>query len=154
MNPDPDPAFQVNPDTDPDPVFWWPIIEEKKYSWNFFFFFRSKIAIYLPLGLDKGRPSYRRNLQPSQKIKFISCNLFFWALFALLDPDPQHWYRYQHRKRVELCHSSCGVKKSGRLDVIFTYFPYLPAVTSPLLFIWVISNCDNSLWQLCCFRYT
>ncbi len=27
---DPDPAFQVNPDSDKDPRFWWPKTEEKK----------------------------------------------------------------------------------------------------------------------------
>jgi hypothetical protein len=71
--------------------------EEKKYNWNFVFFFWSKIAIYLSLGLHKGRPSYRRSLQPSkeniQHIKrwnllFNNCFLFLCAIFALLDPDP------------------------------------------------------------------
>ncbi len=33
----------------------------------FFFLFWSKIAIYLSLGLHKGRPSYRRSLQPSKE---------------------------------------------------------------------------------------
>ncbi len=55
------------------------------------------IAIYLSLGLHKIRPSYRRSLQPSkekiqhaalQKMKFINCFLFFWAIYALLNPDP------------------------------------------------------------------
>jgi hypothetical protein len=31
------------------------------------FFFISKIAIFLSLGLHKGCPSYRRNLQPSKE---------------------------------------------------------------------------------------
>jgi hypothetical protein len=31
------------------------------------FFFKSKIAIYLSLGLHKGCPSYRRSLQPSKE---------------------------------------------------------------------------------------
>jgi hypothetical protein len=30
-------------------------------------FFGSKIAIYLSLGLHKGRPSYMRSLQPSKE---------------------------------------------------------------------------------------
>ncbi len=58
----PDPAFQVNPDPDTDPGFW-----RKKYIWNFVFFFWSKIAIYWSVGLHKGRPSYRRSLQPSKE---------------------------------------------------------------------------------------
>jgi hypothetical protein len=39
---------------------------EKKYSAEIFFFsfFSTKIAIYLSLGLHKGRPGYKRSLQP------------------------------------------------------------------------------------------
>ncbi len=33
----------------------------------FLFFFWLKIAVYLSLGLHKGRPSYRRSLQPSKE---------------------------------------------------------------------------------------
>ncbi len=56
-----------------------------------------KFAIYLTLGLHKGRPSYRRSLQPSkdniQHFKtwnFLTCLifLFLWVIFALLEPDP------------------------------------------------------------------
>ncbi len=35
LNSDPDPAFQVKPDSGPDPGFRWPKIE-KKYSWKFY----------------------------------------------------------------------------------------------------------------------
>jgi hypothetical protein len=58
MNPDPD----TDPDTDPDPV-----VDDqklKKLQLEFFFFFWAKIAIYLSLGLLKGRPSDRKILQP------------------------------------------------------------------------------------------
>jgi hypothetical protein len=55
----------------------------KKIQLKFFSFFKSKIAIY------------RRSLQPSkkkhstlQKMKFINCFLFLWAIFALLDSYP------------------------------------------------------------------
>ncbi len=34
---------------------------------NLFIFLGSKIAIYVSLGLHKGRPSYKRNLQPSKE---------------------------------------------------------------------------------------
>ncbi len=45
---------------------------------KFFLFFWSKIAIYLSLGLYKGRPSYRRSLQPSKENiqQFKTWNLF------------------------------------------------------------------------------
>ncbi len=62
-------------------------------------------------GLIKGRPSYRRSLQPSKENiqhfetwKFWTFFLFLWVIFALLDPDPnpltrlnpdpKHWLPY------------------------------------------------------------
>jgi hypothetical protein len=89
-------------DPDPDPALMTKNWRRKKYSIKFFIYrFWSKIAIYLPLGLHKGRQSYRRSLQPSkehsvlQKLKFNNFSLFTRAIFALLDPDsdpdPQHW---------------------------------------------------------------
>ncbi len=59
---DPDPAFKVNAHSDPDPGFLW-----------------SKIAIYLSLGLRKGRPSHRRGLQPSKEnIQYLNFFPFFY----------------------------------------------------------------------------
>ena len=66
------------------------------YCWKFnFYFLHQKIAIYLSLGLHKGRPSYRKSLHPSkeniqylQNIKILDFFLFLWVIFALLDPDP------------------------------------------------------------------
>jgi len=59
------------------------------------FFFWSKTAIYLSLGLHKVCPSYRRSLQLSkeaiQHFKTWTLTNFFlllWVIFALLDPDP------------------------------------------------------------------
>ncbi len=68
---------------------------EKISSWNFFF--QSKIATFLSLGLNKGCPSYSRSRQPSKENiqHFKTCNLnfflFLWVIFALLDPDPLTW---------------------------------------------------------------
>ncbi len=73
--------FNADPDTDPDPEFyliadpdsgsgsrvWWSKIEKNLLLEILFLFSRSKIAIYLSLGLHKGRPSYRRSLQPSKE---------------------------------------------------------------------------------------
>jgi hypothetical protein len=77
LNPDmgPDPAFQVNPYTDPDPTRIQGFDDQKfkeKIQLIFSFFFCLKFAIYLSPGLHKGRPSYRRSL----------------STLALLDPDP------------------------------------------------------------------
>jgi hypothetical protein len=58
-------------------------------------FFYIKATIYLSLGLQKERPSYRRSLHPSkeniqhfQNMKFLDFFLVLWVIFALLDPDP------------------------------------------------------------------
>jgi hypothetical protein len=52
---------------DPDPGFD-DLKLKKIYSWKFnFYSFDQKIAIYLSLGLHKGRPSYRRSLQLSKE---------------------------------------------------------------------------------------
>ncbi len=75
----------------------------KKYSWKFFkYFFDKKIAIYLYLGLHKGRPSYRKSLQPSKqniqhlkKWNLLTFFLFLWIIFRfwigiliqIADPD-------------------------------------------------------------------
>ncbi len=58
MDPDPDPIAKL------DPGFWWPRSEEKKIQLKIFFY---QIAIYLSLGLLKGRPSCRRSLKPSEE---------------------------------------------------------------------------------------
>jgi hypothetical protein len=54
----------------------------------------TKLSIYLSLGLPKGRPGYRKCLQPLtenlqhlQKIKFIEFFQFLLVTFALLYPD-------------------------------------------------------------------
>ncbi len=59
----------------------------------------SKIAIYLSLGLHKGCPSYRRSLQPSKekiqhckKWNLLTVLNFCRSFFAVLNPDPQHWF--------------------------------------------------------------
>jgi hypothetical protein len=39
----------------------------KIYSWKKFIFFKSKIAIYLSLGLITGRSNYRRIFHPSKE---------------------------------------------------------------------------------------
>jgi hypothetical protein len=73
-------------------------------------YFWSKIAIYLSLGLLKGRPSYRSSLQPSkeniQHLKTLNFSTFFhfcglllpfwiriwihWPDWIRINPDPKH----------------------------------------------------------------
>jgi hypothetical protein len=65
---DPDPAFQVNPDLIRIQGFDDQKLKKKNSAENLFkTFFKSKIAIYLASGLHKGRPHYRRSLQPSKE---------------------------------------------------------------------------------------
>ncbi len=82
---DPDPAFQVIRIQGFDDQKF-----KKKYTAeNFFFFFWSKIAIYL-------RPSYRRSLQPSKENiqHFKKCNYFFFYVSGLFSPS---WIRIRIR---------------------------------------------------------
>ncbi len=67
----------------------------KKFTAEIFFFFLSKNAIYLSLGLHKGRLSYNRSLYPTKeksgtsKLEFSS----LWSvILALLDPDTYSQY--------------------------------------------------------------
>jgi hypothetical protein len=101
--------FNADPDTDPDPAFvliadpdsgsgsrlLWQKIDKKLLLKKKLYFFGSKTTIYLSLGLYKGRPSYRRSLQPSKENiqylktwKFWTFFIFLWIIFDLLDPDP------------------------------------------------------------------
>ncbi len=69
---------------DTDPGFWWPKTV-KLFSWKQFIFFISKVAIYLSLGLHKGRPSYKRSFQLTIKKKiqhFKIWNFFTFSTFA------------------------------------------------------------------------
>jgi hypothetical protein len=49
------------------------------------------MAIYLTLGLHKGRPSYRRSLHPSKEniwqVKKLEFSSLLRVIMALLDPD-------------------------------------------------------------------
>ncbi len=78
---------------DPDPGFD-DLKLKKCIAGNLISIFLIKNCNLLILGLHKGRPSYRRSLQPSKeniqylKTKKIWTNLFLWVIFALLDPDP------------------------------------------------------------------
>jgi hypothetical protein len=76
------------------------------------FIFKFKIAIYLSIGLHKGRPGYRRSLQHFKTSNFLSffyfCGSFlpFWIrsrnpnpesdpdlIESAFNPDPKHCYR-------------------------------------------------------------
>ncbi len=74
--------FQINQ----DPGFWWPKIKKKKIQLKLFLnlIFWSKIAIYLFLCLHKGRPNYRRSLQPSKEniLHFKTWNFLTFLKFC------------------------------------------------------------------------
>jgi hypothetical protein len=60
---DPDPAFSLI--VDPDPAFF--LIVDPDPAFFLIADTDPKFAIYLSLGLHKGRPIFRRSLQPSQE---------------------------------------------------------------------------------------
>ncbi len=74
-----------------------------KYSWKKLSFFIKKIAIYLSLGLHKGRPSYRESLQPSkeniQHFKTWNFSTFFYFCGSILPSwiriHRSYWIRIQ-----------------------------------------------------------
>ncbi len=72
-----DPGFLLNHDPDPDPDpdlgFWW--LNKFQLKKNLL----DLLAIYLFLGIHGGLP---RSLQPSNE------NIYFFIIFACLDPDP------------------------------------------------------------------
>ncbi len=83
-----------NPDPDPIRIQGFNDQNWKKITAEFFFFFWSKSAIYLSLGLHKVCPSYRRSLQLSKEAiqhfktwTFTNFSIFV-GHFPLLDPDP------------------------------------------------------------------
>jgi hypothetical protein len=57
---------------------------KKINSWKKITFFGSKTTIYLSLGLHKGRPSYRRSLQPSKENIQLFEKLNFFVVFYFL----------------------------------------------------------------------
>jgi hypothetical protein len=83
----------------------------KKFTVKIIIYFLSKIAIYISLGLHKGRLSYRRSLQPSkenihpalQNVKFLPFFLYLrvilpsWILIQPTKinayPDPKYWQK-------------------------------------------------------------
>jgi hypothetical protein len=96
----PDPEFHVNPDPEfhvnPDPGFGYQKLK-KKIQKNFTAekfvssFFDQKFQFTYPwasLKLEEKPSAYKREHQALQNMKFRNFFLFFWVIFALLDPDP------------------------------------------------------------------
>ncbi len=75
FNADPDPKLFLIADPDPGSGsrVWWPKIEENsQLEILILIFLKLKIAIYISLGLLKGRSSYRRSLQPLKRTSSTS----------------------------------------------------------------------------------
>ncbi len=91
--------------TYPDPEFWWPKIEKNlQLKKRLYFLIKN---CYLPFPRpSKGRPSYRRSLQPSKENiqHFKAWNFqnvsIFWVIFALLDTDPDSESGFRIRIRI------------------------------------------------------
>jgi hypothetical protein len=93
--------FRLN--ADPDPIRIQGLMKKnftKFKAENFYIFFWSKIAIYLSIGLHKGRPSYRRSLQSSKEnIQHFKTWNILWVILPswiniriwISNPDPLTW---------------------------------------------------------------
>ncbi len=118
MNPDPDPAFQVNP----DPGFWWPKIEEN------FFSFWSKIAIYICPNLQPSKEYIQHFKKWNVLTFFYVCGSFLpsWIRIRIQVP---HWIRIQNTGKKEI-----NLKKEANLWKRY-YFEegWLPPVVGPVI---------------------
>ncbi len=99
---DPDPDTDTDPDPVSNPEFLWPKIKKKFTAVNFFIFYGSKIAIYLSLGLHKGRTSYRRSIQLSKEnIQHFKTWKFF-TFFYICGSFLPSWIRIQQLKLMRI----------------------------------------------------
>ncbi len=122
--------------------------KKKIYSWNIIYIFLSKIAIYLSLGLHKGRPSYRRSLQTWKKTSSTSkfeFSLLLWVILALLDPDP-----YSQCGSGSSWPKRCGSgsatleKREAKGDIV-QYFTKYKCVLSSSGFVQCLDTCGSIL---------
>jgi hypothetical protein len=81
--------FRLNTDPDPDPGFWWPKIEKYLHP-----------KLLKKLFFHKGRPSYRRSIQPSKEniqhfktwnVESGSTDLIEFGSNPDPEPDSKHW---------------------------------------------------------------
>ncbi len=146
FNADPDPAFFliVIRNLDLDSGSGFDDLKLKKiYSWKFLFLFSwSKIAIYLSLGLYKGRPSCRRSLQPSKRTSSTSTHnhtVLFSIFVGHFCPGygsgsatqiKRIWIRIRIRNPGGFCNACtlkrcitfrCNTKQTMLLNVAITY---------------------------------
>jgi hypothetical protein len=84
LNPDPDPAFQENPDPIRIQGFDDQKLKEKNTVENFLSCFDQKLQFFM----SKLQEKPKREHPALQKKKFINYFLCLWAIFALLDPCP------------------------------------------------------------------
>ncbi len=144
FNADLDPAFLVKADSDADPnsdpcsVRVMMTKNCKKLQQEKFRFYWSKVAIYLSLGLHKGRPSYRIIIYPSkesiQHFKTWISFTFFVGHFCFLCGSGS-------------CRPKMNVDTSGYLQTHDTLgYPFFPKVPEwPDLLL--ISCSMHALWR-------
>jgi hypothetical protein len=99
--PDPDQEFQVNPDPDTGPGFWWPKTEE------------NKIQIWSKMAFSPQQWKYS-----TSKIKFIIYYLF--SLFVgHLRIQGTHWIRIQSGSTALLTREKCKSEYKRRRSLLF-----------------------------------
>ncbi len=87
LSPNPDPAFQVNPDPDPIWIRIQDFDDQKLREKKIFTYPKASIK-----NVQTTEEAFSPQMRTSelQKIKCINFFLFLLVMFALLDPDPQH----------------------------------------------------------------
>jgi hypothetical protein len=100
-----DPAFQVDPDTDPDPIriqgFDDQKVKKKNTAEIFLYLFSIKNCNLLMSKQQEKPPALKREHPGLQKMKFFNFFLCLWVIFALLDPDSDWESGYGSRDPIE-----------------------------------------------------
>ncbi len=129
--------------------YWWPKIEEKKYSCNFFYIFLwSNTAIYLAFKLQEKPFSPQKRTNNPSKVKIYQLFSIFLGHFC--PPGSGSTTLVPVQEKGGICVTVLAVlKKYGSLDVVFTLpyrsYRYKISVTSPFYRPGAILNCDSSL---------
>ncbi len=147
--------FRLN--TDPDPGFLWPKIEQI-YSWKFFlYFFWSRNTMYLFLGLHKGHPSYKRSPQLSkeniQHFKTWNFLIFSYLCGSLLHSWIRTQINWPDWIRIRIRSPECkGSYWSSSTANVVTYLvesgPFWPCLRpKPIFFVKIICTIYTILYK-------
>jgi hypothetical protein len=83
--------------------------------------------------LQKKPSALKREHPALQKMKFVNFFLSLWAIFALVDPDPLHWFYFNCYCATDL--ENAGYKSFLHDDILWIifkgHFDRVPLYTCP-----------------------